>query len=209
MITVIEVKSEEELEAAFKLLLETNDFTMVPVGGLEPPRREASDFESDVSTNSTTRATMSDITEEFEDSNTENDKTTLPHDTRSKVAVSLANRVAGLRSKLDLPNGWNVHIDITYGWSVYIQIEDRNAVCNLTGKALDVWRGRKWLLSSHMTDGEIVQTIFMATLTAAEHEIRETFKFKGQDIFNGHFDLDKLVELRASKGSLKVRKEAA
>lgn len=61
------------------------------------------------------------------------------------------------------------------------------------------WRGRKWLISEHMTDGEIVQTVFKATMTAAEHELREGFKYRGQPIFDPHYDLEKLVELRGGR----------
>lgn len=49
--------------------------------------------------------------------------------------------------------------------------------------------GRKWWLSEHMTDSEIVQTAFKAAVTAEEHECREQFKFRGMAIFNPHIDI--------------------
>jgi hypothetical protein len=64
----------------------------------------------------------------------------------------------------------------------YLQISD--------GK----WTGRKWMLSLHMTDGEIVQTALAAVLAWFEHEAREAFKFRGKAIFNPHLSLGALCE---------------
>jgi hypothetical protein len=56
------------------------------------------------------------------------------------------------------------------------------------------WTGRKWRLSLHMTDGEIVQTALAAVLAWHEHEARENFLYKGRAIFNPHLDLTILWE---------------
>ncbi len=76
--------------------------------------------------------------------------------------------------------------------------------CNVTGKKIH-WKGRKWRLSLHMTKSEIVQTAFKAVLTAVEHETRENFTYKGASIFDPHYDVDRLVELRESESALEVR----
>lgn len=65
--------------------------------------------------------------------------------------------------------------------------------------------GRKWRLSPHMTDGEVIQTALMATLACAEHEHRERFTYKGKAIFGPHFDVEKLVELCGSATATKER----
>lgn len=67
------------------------------------------------------------------------------------------------------------------------------------------WYGRKWRLSPYMTDGEVVQTCLGATLAAVEHEHRERFRYKGVSVFDPHYDIDKLVELRGTPGALKER----
>jgi hypothetical protein len=54
------------------------------------------------------------------------------------------------------------------------------------------WTGRKWILSDHMTDGEVVQTAMAAVLAWYEHEAREAFKFRGKAIFNPHLSLEAL-----------------
>lgn len=54
---------------------------------------------------------------------------------------------------------------------------------------------RKWLLSPHMTDSEIVQTAFKCCLTSMEHRTREDFTYKGKRVFGPHFDIEDLVRL--------------
>lgn len=51
------------------------------------------------------------------------------------------------------------------------------------------WSGRKWVVSIHSTESEIVTTCLKAVLTAEEHEAREQFKFCGKPIFNPHLDV--------------------
>lgn len=110
-------------------------------------------------------------------------------------------------SRVSLPHGW-VLLVRKDGNRDYLQIEDRAAACNVTGAPLP-WRGRKWFLSPHMTDGEIVQTAFAATMAAVEHETRETFTYRGHAIFDPHYDIERLVELRAQPNALIEREKAA
>ncbi|GAB4287163.1 MAG: hypothetical protein Kow0098_03290 [Ignavibacteriaceae bacterium] len=60
---------------------------------------------------------------------------------------------------------------------------------------IGVQHGRKWLISAHATDSEIIQTALMAVIAAEEHEARERFRYKGQSIFSPHYDAEDLVEL--------------
>lgn len=85
----------------------------------------------------------------------------------------------------------------------YLQIQ-QTLPCNATGVPT-AWGGRKWRLSEHMTKSEIVQTAFLAVLTAAEHEVRETFKYQGAAIFGPHFNVDRLVTLTFDQTSQDVR----
>jgi hypothetical protein len=59
----------------------------------------------------------------------------------------------------------------------------------------ELWHGRKWLLSPHMTDSEIVQTAFLAVKTAEEHETREQFTYLDAAVFGPHLDVDVLFEI--------------
>lgn len=64
----------------------------------------------------------------------------------------------------------------------------------------DIQYTRKWLLSPHMTDSEIVQTAFKCALTSAEHRVREWFKYKDHAIFGPHYDIEDLVQLQQRGG---------
>ena len=86
----------------------------------------------------------------------------------------------------------------------YLRVQCLDGTCNVTGDPCS-WNGRKWLLEKSMTDGEVVQTAFKAVITALEHEAREQFKFLGESIFDGHYDIYKLTAFRASEGVIKER----
>ena len=57
--------------------------------------------------------------------------------------------------------------------------------CTVTGEDTE-WRGRKWYLSDHMSDDEVVKTCYGAFKAAVEHEVMEGFKYLGQRVFNPH-----------------------
>lgn len=90
--------------------------------------------------------------------------------------------------------------------AVFLRVECAYGACNFTGDPFP-WKGRKFRLSSFMTDGEIVQTAFLAIMTSMEHEVREIFTFQGASVFDPHYDIYKLVELRNSNEALDVREE--
>ncbi len=69
------------------------------------------------------------------------------------------------------------------------------APCNVTGKMEDQWC-RKWQLQWAMTDTEIVRTAYKAAEAAFIHELQESFKFKGVDLFNSHVDVHRMVAWR-------------
>lgn len=54
-------------------------------------------------------------------------------------------------------------------------------------------RCRKWRVSYHSSDAELVQTAWAAALMAVEHEAREDFKYQGYRIYGPHASLDALT----------------
>lgn len=56
-----------------------------------------------------------------------------------------------------------------------------------------MWNSRKWYLSQHMTESEIVQTALAAALMAEEHEAREAFSYKGKHLFNPHIGVASML----------------
>ena len=67
-----------------------------------------------------------------------------------------------------------------------------HAPCTKTGE-LQEWHGRKWYLSQHMTDDEIVKTAYAAFESAIKHEIMEGFKVDGIVLFNPHVNFEVLL----------------
>lgn len=100
-------------------------------------------------------------------------------------------------------------------WKLIVFLDDErpclqvvgNSLCAITNLPIE-WKGRKWFLSFHMTTTEIVQTAFFAVKTAMEHEVRETFKYKGQAVYGPHIDIDLKVKMLEQLGAeaLEVRK---
>lgn len=102
---------------------------------------------------------------------------------------------------------------VTYKqWAFEVWEDDGRPYLQVTFEALDLGnsgayraRGRKWLLSPHMTKSEIVSTALKAVLTAEEHEARESFRYKGKMVFGPHLDVDVLAEVAGKKESLDIR----
>lgn len=103
--------------------------------------------------------------------------------------------------------------DIDYkDWRMILGVDDEengaywmqmafDGVDNFDPSKRDIWKGRKWRLSPHMTDSEIVQTALKAVLTAEEHEAREKFLYRGRAIFGPHLDLKRLWELTGDEAN--------
>lgn len=112
--------------------------------------------------------------------------------------------------RIKLPFGWRIdmgfYTDEMRQAHAYIRIYEPSGKDNVTGEPL-AWKGRKWLLSRHMTPSEVVQTAFLATMTAVEHEAREQFLYRGEPVLDPHFDIEQLYLLRHA-GALDKRVEA-
>lgn len=114
----------------------------------------------------------------------------------------LLTRLAALRAEITMPYPLVLSFVVKHendGGCAFLRIGDPTAICNVTGGPLPWW-GRKWYVSPHMTDGEIVQTVFLAIRTAQEHELREQFKFKGMRVFDPHYDIHNLIAFIESSG---------
>lgn len=53
---------------------------------------------------------------------------------------------------------------------------------------------RKWRISPHMTETEIVRTAFKAIEAAVIHETQEDFTYRGLAVYNPHFDINVFLE---------------
>jgi hypothetical protein len=68
------------------------------------------------------------------------------------------------------------------------------APCTITGEKKE-WRGRKWYLSEHMTDDEIIKTTYVAFESCVKHEIMEGFKVDNIILFNPHVNFEALLSI--------------
>lgn len=65
------------------------------------------------------------------------------------------------------------------------------APCSKTGE-VKFWKSRKWYISEHMVESELVGTAFLALKTALEHEAREFFTYEGRVVYNPHVNIQAL-----------------
>lgn len=96
-------------------------------------------------------------------------------------------------------NDWDFMVG-TMGDGFYVQIQflarDNDAPHTPVDPApMLIQRGRKWYVSKHMTESEVVQTLLKAVLAAVEHEAREQFTYKGKQLFGPHLDVEALMEI--------------
>lgn len=99
--------------------------------------------------------------------------------------------------------GWHIVLNFDGYRQPYLAVHATTKDNHATGDM--TWSGRKWRLSFHMTPGEIVQTAFMAIMAAQEHETREKFTYRGVSIFDPHYDIERLVELRRDPNATQER----
>lgn len=65
--------------------------------------------------------------------------------------------------------------------------------------------GRKWRLTQHMTPSEIVGTAFAAYKAWLEHEMMESFTYKGVQVFSPHLDIEARVRLASDTDNYEYR----
>lgn len=118
--------------------------------------------------------------------------------------------IADLISRTSIRECWREPIEIYLGSfdhdHPYLQVKCPGGWNNVTGKAMG-WSGRKWVVSIHATDQEVVGTIWMAVKAAVEHEMRELFLFDRVAIFDPHHPLEAM--LRMGKEARDSRPEPA
>lgn len=76
---------------------------------------------------------------------------------------------------------------------VFIQLS-YDAPCT-KGTEREQWKGRKWYLSAHMTDDEIIKTAYSAFEACIKHEIMEGFTVDNVVLFNPHVNFEELLKI--------------
>lgn len=104
-------------------------------------------------------------------------------------------------------NDWMFRVDANKDGTPYVQVlfmdKDR-----ITGKE-ELQRCRKWILSLHSTNSEIIRAVFKAVEAAMLHEVQEAFKFRNARIYNPHMDLEELADaINAKSVGISLRDES-
>jgi hypothetical protein len=90
---------------------------------------------------------------------------------------------------------WKVTLSNPEGGLIYLQWHFLAPDWTHITQPIKNWSSRKWYLSQHMTESELVQTAFAAALQAEEHEAREAFAYRRQRIFNPHISVNALMQV--------------
>ena len=111
------------------------------------------------------------------------------------IDISLRARMARVIEQVRYP-GYNfgLHYGINDD-SVYLQASYWEPDVHAPDAPRKLQKTRKWRLSGHMTDSELVFTCLKCVLTSMEHRTREWFTYKGERIASPHFDVEDLVRL--------------
>ena len=113
----------------------------------------------------------------------------------SRVTLSCLDKDFNMVIEHDKVHGYRPDVD----WDkqveprVYVKITCI-AENTLTGTP-EVQHGRKWYLSEHMTDDEIIKGAFGAFERFIAHEVKEGFKVDGKRIYNPHTDFEELLKI--------------
>ena len=98
------------------------------------------------------------------------------------------SRVGSIVSKIGYKPNTDFRIGLMGdGW--FIQHYQVIADCKESKGTPTEQRGRKFYISPHMTDSEVIQTCLLAVLLFEEHEAREWFTYNGKEIYGPHIDI--------------------
>lgn len=90
--------------------------------------------------------------------------------------------------------GWQVRVTANEHGMAYLQWSFVAPDYTAPHNPPKLWTSRKWYLSEHACESEIVQTALAAALMAEEHEAREAFTYMGRTVFNPHIHIDAMME---------------
>jgi hypothetical protein len=109
------------------------------------------------------------------------------------------NRMGNMQVGLSLVH--DTQKDAEAGRISYAYVQVRGMSRDLTrptDNAYISWTGRKWLISQHMTETEVVNTCYLALVQAMMHELQEAVHYKGQRVFDPHIAVWHRMENNAS-----------
>lgn len=101
----------------------------------------------------------------------------------NRITLSCLGKEFKVLTNYDCKGGDRVFIQIVYS-------------CECTkGGNEETWKGRKYYLSEHMTDDEIIKTVYTAFEQCIKHEVMEGFKIDNKVLFNPHINFEELLKI--------------
>lgn len=97
---------------------------------------------------------------------------------------------------------WNIVLRFDHD-RPYVQIQFKGT--DNFGSEEEMQYGRKWMLSYHMCDTEVVRTVKKAIDAAMQHEVDENFKYMGRTIFNPHRSIVALWQAAGAENGVDLR----
>lgn len=83
------------------------------------------------------------------------------------------------------------------GGGFFLQVQYMEA--DIETGAVERQNARKWYISAHSTETEIVETAFKACRTSMEHVLKEHFTYLGRRVYSPHFEIQARLELCDAK----------
>lgn len=78
---------------------------------------------------------------------------------------------------------------------IFIQIGYKCKDVKDSSSRAKMYKSRKWYLSDHMPEDEIIKTAYLAYEICVKHEILHGFKVGGITLFNPHIDYKELLKI--------------
>lgn len=110
------------------------------------------------------------------------------------IKGSLAYRLAEIAGEIIYKPNTGFRIG-TMGNGMFLQHWQEIEDCQNSPGPITRQNGRKFYISEHATDSEIIQTALLAVIQFEEHEAREWFYYKGERIFNPHIAPEALMRV--------------
>lgn len=111
---------------------------------------------------------------------------------RRDEGLALLARAGRVIARITYKHGFEVRIDTDDIWNVWFEI-----CCwrpdAITGE-MGWGHGGHRYLRPEMTDSDIVRNVFAGFKAYEEHECREFFRYRGEQVFGPHMDLDDLAQ---------------
>lgn len=80
------------------------------------------------------------------------------------------------------------------GWLVRVVYDE----ADVNTSVIQVQRSRPWFIEPTVTESEVVETVYAATMRSYDHVVREHFLYRGARVYSPHFNVwDRVRAARA------------